>query len=123
MNATLKSLLFWLAIVVAALGIYQYSATNTPPRTTASTPSTELAGSWHVARRPDQPCAIFQQGDVLLIVNERGDVATARLDGAGRLTVLRGEGWQSGLTAEMGDAGKSLKWRDGSIWTRPEPRR
>jgi hypothetical protein len=35
-----------------------------------------LTGEWFNGGNVNQPCAIFQQGHVLLLINEKGDIAT-----------------------------------------------
>ena len=115
MSSTLKSVLFWFAIIVAAFAIYQYSSLQ--PRPTAMATSSDVAGAWYLEPKEEQACAVFRQGAVLLLVNQRGDMATARLEGT-KLTVLKGYGWEPGLTAEVKNAAKTIAWRDGSVWTR-----
>jgi hypothetical protein len=51
-----------------------------------------LSGEWFNGGKLEQPCAIFQQGRVLLLINERGDIASAQMTEANQFTVLRG--WQ-----------------------------
>ena len=53
-----------------------------------------------------------------VLVNENGDLATARLDAKGKVVVLKGDGWDKDLTAEVDDKGKSLKWSNGTVWKR-----
>lgn len=113
MNNNLKMLVFWAVVLVAAIGIYFYAESGQEQAA-----AVQISGEWSVGGKADQPCAIFRQGEVLLIVNERGDVATGRMQGATQLVVVKGDGWESGLTAELRDGGKSLAWRDGSVWTR-----
>ena len=60
-----------------------------------------------------------ERSKAVLVVNERGDVATAKLEGGTRIVVVKGAGWESGMTGEIRENGRVLAWRDGSIWTRP----
>ena len=84
MSSTLKSLIFWIVVLVAS----------------------------------QKPCAIMREGEVLLVVNERGDLATGRMTSDTTLVIVKGEHWEPGVTAELKDGGKSLVWRDGSVWKR-----
>jgi hypothetical protein len=88
------------------------------PRAFAQEKGIEVAGEWLLEDNADQPCAIFRHGSVLLLVNERGDLATGRLEAENRLVVLKGDGWDAGLTAEVQNKGKSLKWSNGTVWNR-----
>ena len=119
MDSTLKSVLFWLAIIVAAFGIYQYSNARIVPGTGQESKAMQVAGEWHLGGLTEQVCAIFREGGVLLVVNERGDMATARLEGGNRVVVVKGAGWEPGATAELRENGRVLAWRDGSVWLRP----
>jgi hypothetical protein len=49
-------------------------------------------GEWLYDGKEDQPCAIFRQGRVLLLVNENGELATGRITEAKKLVVLKGDG-------------------------------
>ena len=119
MNSTFKSVLFWFAILAAAFGIYQYSSLRTVPGSGDGSTPTQIAGEWHLGGQAEQVCAIFRQGGVLLIVNERGDMATGKLEAANRVVVVKGGGWTVGITAELRENGRVLAWQDGSVWTRP----
>lgn len=117
MNSTTRSLLFWLIIVAVAVGVYQFAQA----KRSASLPTTtqaDLAGEWWVSDQPDLKCAIFRQGDVLLIVNGRGDLATAKIEAEARVVILKGEGWALGAAAEIRDGGKTLAWSGGAAWRR-----
>jgi len=50
-----------------------------------------LTGEWLYQGRP---CAIFQQGRVLLVVNKNGAIAAAPMSTPKRLMVLNGIGWE-----------------------------
>jgi hypothetical protein len=77
-----------------------------------------LAGQWFRDGRPEEPCAIFQEGSVLLLVNERGSLATGRVLDAETFVVIKGDGWASGLQAAAIDAGHTLVWGNGTFWRR-----
>jgi hypothetical protein len=79
-------------------------------------PKDKLAGEWLNEGRQDEPCAIFRHGRVLLLVNEHGDFATARMTAAGKFTV---KGWEDGLAGELAKEEKEIAWTNGSTWKRP----
>src|SRR5215472_1529608 len=72
--------------------------------------TSKLAGQWLYDGKEDQPCAIFQHDRMLLLVNEEGEFATARLSEAKKFVVLKGEGWEEGLVGELDDQGKAIAW-------------
>lgn len=72
-----------------------------------------VAGSWIFK---DKPCAIFQQGPILLIVNEQGQFATAQITSSDSFTILSGNGWAPGLTAKLSERGKRIDWSDKVAW-------
>ena len=80
--------------------------TKTRPRT--------LAGSWSFS---GHPCAIFQQGPILLLVNETGTLATAQFISPDTFRIIKGEGWGIGMTGQLIENGKRIKWSDGAHWT------
>ena len=73
------------------------------------------AGEWLMEGRKDEPCAVFQQGRVLLLVNERGDFATAMMTEAKQFTV---KGWEDGLSGVLAEEGKKISWSNGTTWMR-----
>jgi hypothetical protein len=79
-------------------------------------PKGNPAGEWLYDGKEDQPCAIFQQGRVLLLVNEEGEWATGRFTEADKFTV---KGWEEGLVGELVDKGKTINWSNGTTWKRP----
>ena len=76
-----------------------------------------VPGEWLYDGKEDQPCAIFQQGRVLLLVNEEGEWATGRMTEANKLVVLKG--WEEGLVGELAKDGKAINWSNGTTWKRP----
>jgi hypothetical protein len=76
-----------------------------------------LPGEWLHMGQEDQPCAIFQQGRILLLVNEEGEWATARFTEAKKFVVLKG--WEEGLVGEVAKEGKAINWSNGTTWKRP----
>jgi hypothetical protein len=78
----------------------------------------KLAGEWLMAGNNDLPCAIFQQGRVLLIVNENGDLATGRVTGRNKLVALKGTGWEPDLEGVLSQDGKTINWENGTMWKR-----
>jgi hypothetical protein len=79
----------------------------------------KLEGEWLHEGREDEPCAIFQHGRVLLLVNELGDFATARMTEPKKFTVKGVKGWDDGLVGEIVKEGKEIAWANGSTWKRP----
>jgi hypothetical protein len=79
----------------------------------------KLPGEWLYDGKEDQPCAIFQQGRVLLLVNEDGELATGRVTEAEKFGVLKGDGWEEGLVGELAKDGKAISWANGTTWKRP----
>jgi hypothetical protein len=79
-------------------------------------PKVKLAGEWLRDGREDELCAIFRHGRVLLLVNEHGDFATARMIEAKKFTV---KGWEDGLAGELVKEDKEIAWTNGSTWMRP----
>ena len=88
-------------------------ASITPAKQTSKWP-----GQWLFEGKEDQPCAIFQHGRVLLLVNEDGELATGRVTGANTLIVMKGS-WEEGLTGTLMDNGKTIAWGNGTTWKRP----
>jgi hypothetical protein len=85
----------------------------------AKTPAKEIskwAGEWLFDGQEDQPCAIFQQGRVLLLVNERGDMATGKITGENKIDTRWGE---NALVGELKDEGKTISWGNDTTWKRP----
>jgi len=72
-----------------------------------------FAGSWLYQ---GQPCAIFQQGVILLVVNEVGSLATAKVTGPSEFTIWGGIGWDSGLVAEVVNHGRTINWSNDTVW-------
>jgi hypothetical protein len=74
---------------------------------------TSFAGNWLYE---GQPCAIFQQGSILLVVNESGALATAHVTGRDSFVIWSGSGWDSGLVARLAENTR-LEWSNNSVWT------
>ncbi len=75
-----------------------------------------LAGEWFNGGKLGEPCAIFQQGRVLLLINEKGDLATGQFIDPNTFTVLKG--WEGELLGRVGDRGKTILWKGGGNWKR-----
>jgi hypothetical protein len=73
-----------------------------------------LAGEWFNGGKLDQPCAVFQQGRVLLLINEKGDFATAKLTEANKFTILKG--WEEGVVGTIIERGRVIAWKGGGNW-------
>src|SRR5262249_26341830 len=86
-----------------------------PPKAPAKEAS-KWAGEWLFEGNADQPCAIFRQGRVLLLVNEDGEFATGKITEATKITTR----WNGdSLVGELVDKGKTISWGNGTTWKRP----
>ncbi len=74
-----------------------------------------LEGGWLYRGRP---CAIFQQENFLVLINEVGSIGSCILTGNNSLTALGGAGWDVGLTVQITDNGNTLNWSNNTVWTR-----
>lgn len=99
-------------VAIAAGGLFALRGMASEPQ---NQPIASFAGSWFYQ---GQPCAIFQQGAVLLVVNEVGSLATAREIDHASFIILGGAGWDSGLVANVTNHGRTINWSNNSIWTR-----
>jgi hypothetical protein len=75
-----------------------------------------LSGEWFNSGELDQPCAIFQQGRVLLLINEKGDMAVAHMAEANRFDVIKG--WGDGVAGRVAERGRVIAWKSGGQWKR-----
>jgi hypothetical protein len=75
-----------------------------------------LSGEWFNSGKLDQPCTIFQQGRVLLLINEKGDMAVAHMTEATGFTVIKG--WGDGIAGRIHERGKVIVWKSGGHWKR-----
>jgi len=99
--------------VAAAGGLLALGSAAGAP---APVKESKLAGEWLYE---GQPCVIFQQGGMLLLVNNGGRLASGRVTGAKRFVVLKGVGWEEGLVGELAEKGKAIRWTNGTTWKRP----
>ena len=74
-----------------------------------------LAGNWQCQ---GQPCAIFQQGSILLVVDGKGSLGTARMTDDRKFVILTGTGWVLGLEGTVADDNKTINWSNDSLWMR-----
>ena len=74
-------------------------------------------GEWLFEGKEDQPCAIFQQGRVLLLVNEEGEFATGKITAENKIVTRWGD--EVGLVGELDEKGKTISWGNGTTWKRP----
>jgi hypothetical protein len=114
-----------LTACVLASGVFLSAAPATPiaqkqakqkkaPKSPAGETS-KWPGEWLMEGNADEPCAIFQHGRVLLLVNERGELVTGRITEATKVVV----GAWGDLVGELTDKGKTLSWGNGTKWKRP----
>ncbi len=82
-------------------------------------PMPKIDGQWFMEGNPGLPCAIFQTDLMLLIINEKGDIATGRfLTDKEFITIASPAGWQVGLKGELADNLHTIAWRNSTIWRR-----
>jgi hypothetical protein len=74
-----------------------------------------LAGEWFNDGKLDQPCGVFQQGRVLLLINEKGDIASGLMTEANEFTV---KGWADGVVGRIVERGRVIAWKGGGNWKR-----
>ena len=89
---------------------------QTDPAKAPAKEASKWAGEWLFDGKEDQPCAIFQQGRVLLLVNERGEMATGKITGENKIDTRWGE---NDLVGELKDEGKTISWGNDTTWKRP----
>lgn len=85
------------------------------PTDAGETGKSAFAGRWLMEGKAGLHCAIFRHGASLVVINEKGQLATARAKGT-TLTVAKGDAWPLGLNAELRDGGRTLAWRNGTSW-------
>ena len=73
-----------------------------------------FAGPWVYQGRP---CAIFQEGFVIIAVNEAGNLGTAQVTGPNQITLIGG-GWETGLVGVLDNSGRTINWSNDTVWTR-----
>lgn len=103
------------AIKVAAIAVGGFLATKGMASEPFRTHTRPLAGNWLIQ---GQPCAIFQQGVILLVVNEAGALATAQMTGPNTFSILDGFGWDVGLDANVTNYGRTINWSNNTVWER-----
>jgi len=77
-----------------------------------------VEGTWLLGNQADQPCAIFQQGQILLLVNERGSLATAIATGPKTFVVKSSSDWDIGLIGTISRNNSTIQWSNGTSWSR-----
>jgi len=77
----------------------------------------DLAGGWLGYQRTVR-CAIFQQGMMLLVINEQGLLATALWTSPSSFVILGGGDWQPGLTGQVSDSNNVISWSNNTVWNR-----
>jgi hypothetical protein len=81
-------------------------------------------GEWLSEGKDDAPCAIFQYGRVLLLVNEHLHIAVGRITAARRLVAKDALVWSDkknvdGVAGVLSNDGKTIRWQNGSKWRKP----
>jgi len=74
-----------------------------------------LEGNWEMGGpyNTGKPCHIFQDGDALVFVNERGDKSKGVFQD--KTTVVATD-WEEGLTGILTDGEKRINWKNGTWW-------
>jgi hypothetical protein len=111
-----SSIVVGLTACVLATAAGQTPAKQKEPPQSPAKETSKWPGEWLMEGNADQPCAIFQHGRVLLLVNERGELVTGRITDASKVLV---RGWEDGLVGELTDNGKTISWANGTKWKRP----
>lgn len=79
----------------------------------------DISGHWYFEGDKSCPCAIYQTGRMLVLVNEQGAIASGRvMDSNSNIVTLQGAGWQAGLVGELSPDHKQIAWRIGNTWKR-----
>lgn len=108
-NPNRRTALKTVALAAGALFSIEAFALDAKPPKLRTRP---IPGSWTFSGRA---CAIFQQGPILLLVNEVGKLATGRITGPDTFQIVSGEGWGR-VTGQFVDRDKRIKWSDGAYW-------
>jgi hypothetical protein len=66
-----------------------------------------------------KPCAIFQEGDIFLCVNEDGKIGTARKISDTQLMIFPGTAWGGPPNFTGTLMNGLLIWSNGTFWSRP----
>ena len=78
-----------------------------------------IDGQWFSGGNPGLPCAIIQKDLILLIINEKGEMATGRFLSYQQFTTLASpSGWPAGLIGDLSDNLRTIAWRNGTTWAR-----
>jgi hypothetical protein len=118
MALTLTACVLAAGVFLPAVPATAKAQTQAKPKEAAKSPAREKSkwpGEWLMEGRADEPCAIFQHGRVLLLVNECGELVTGRVTEATKIVV---GGWGD-LVGELTDEGKTISWGNGTKWQRP----
>ncbi len=101
----------------AAGGLLLFGGATAAQQPEAERNRDSLAGEWFNNGKLDQPCAIFQAGRVLILVNEKGDIASGRMTEANEFRIV--QGWGGGdLSGRVGERGKVILWKGTGNWKR-----
>ena len=72
-----------------------------------------LNGEWHYMGQEDQPCAIFQQGRVLMVISETHQIGVGSFGSQQHFTI---PGWKTDAT--INDGGNRITWQNQKFWVR-----
>jgi hypothetical protein len=117
--AKITAVAFLVVILLAVAPAWRPLAPGNAASAAEPDKTSNLPGEWRREGKEDQPCAIFQHGRILLLVNEEGEFATARLTGANKFVVLKSEHREEGLVGKLDKNGKTISWSNDTTWKRP----
>jgi hypothetical protein len=104
--------------VAAASGLFMLAgAVSGASKTKSEKVDVSLGGEWVIG---DKPCAIFQQGRMLLLVNEKGELGSAKINGGKTIQIFGGSTWKPGLLGQITEKGKVIVWANDVTWIRSE---
>jgi hypothetical protein len=80
-------------------------------------------GEWLAEGKDELPCAIFQHGRVLLLINEHMHIAAGEVTAARKIVVRDALVWSDrnvaeAITGVLSPNGQVLTWANGSKWKR-----
>lgn len=78
-----------------------------------------LNGEWLLQGNEGQPCAIFQQGRVLIFVTQTGSIGAGLFRSKQNIIVPQWQGpTPEGSTASINETGNEINWWNGLTWIR-----
>jgi hypothetical protein len=82
-------------------------------------PFPNIDGPWFSGGNPALPCAVFQKEQLLILLNEKGEIATGKfLSYQQFITLTSPGGWPAGLVGDLDPGLRTIAWRNGTMWSR-----